>query len=81
MCAEITPTKGYCTYTISDNEFFVEGTIWSDLKRKSLIMPAESYAEVKAYILKMCKKHSDCSNNLGKWERKFSNLDDKTNRK
>jgi hypothetical protein len=42
-----------------------------------VLVPPASWAAIKSYIIKMCKKHDDCSDNIGKWERKMVVLDTK----
>lgn len=83
VCVPIHPEKAWCTYTISDREFYItdtelfEGKSWAEIDHYSLRVPASSWAQIKAYILKQCKKNKDCSDNLGKWERKGEKLDQK----
>lgn len=70
--------KGFCAWTISDKETIVDdngghmlnGKLWTDVKSSSLLIPAESWAKIKAFILKNCKKNKDCNaSGLGKWEK------------
>lgn len=79
LCAKLSDQKGWCTYTISAKEFYVdnsgqtfEGKNWTQLDDESLRVPASSWAAIKAYILKQCKKDKDCSDNIGSWDRKMS---------
>lgn len=80
ICVELLHEfSGWCTFTISDKEIFLDndkklynGKTWSDLKKDSLIMPADSYAKIKAYILSECKKHKDCG--LEKIEKKTTDI-------
>lgn len=73
MCTELDATLGYCVYTISDKDFFIdndqqtyEGKTWSETKTTALIVPASSWAAMKSYILKQCKKHpNDCPKSIG----------------
>ncbi len=82
VCISLDDERGFCTYTISDKEFYVdnedhlfEGKTWEQVKISSLIMPASSWAKIKAYILSQCKKHKDCKDDISKWEAKSSKLE------
>lgn len=71
--------------TISENEFFVDDErlwnkrTWREIEMTSLRVPAESWAKMKAYILKMCKKSNRCGD-LSRWERRAKKLESKTPR-
>jgi hypothetical protein len=89
VCVEISPTRGWCTYTISDREFFIddenpwniegeEPMTWWDLRPTLLLVPAPSYAKMKAYIVKTCKKDK-CDKFIGSWERRSKRLEEKAN--
>lgn len=87
VCVEIDEgVLGWCTYTISEKEFYVDNDknrhpdgnkTWKEIKTESLIMPARSYGKVKAYIIKQCKKHNDCSRDISKWKRKTNKIQTK----
>jgi len=77
ICTKITDEKGWCTNTISDKEFYVNGEEWKKLDSESLRVPAASWAQIKAFILKSCKKSGECNKNLTTWERKTSSVDEK----
>jgi hypothetical protein len=75
--------SGWCTYTMRDVEFEVDMTKkfgdlnWVNLNAASLVIPSQSWAEMKSYILKICKKNNDCAADLGKWTRKMDLLEQK----
>lgn len=81
---EIHPLKGWGTYTITEKEMFVDEQRpfemngkkykWPELKRASLIMPATSYAKIKAFIIKYCKRVETCANDVGKWRSKTDKI-------
>lgn len=84
VCVELNPTKGWCTNTISEKEFFLDeeknlfnGKKWSEVNLTSVRVPAASWAQLKSYILKQCKKNQDCQSDLGKWQRKTDSVDKK----
>ena len=82
-CIETDPTSGWCTYAISDEEFevddehLIEGKNWQEFNQTTVRIPPESFAKIKAYILKQCKKSGSCRKDLGKWERKFEIMEKK----
>lgn len=79
VCAEINPVQGYCTKTLSDDERMVFGEDWLGLKRNSLVVPNQSYAEIKAFLLKVCKKSDDCD--FKKTEQRAIRLENRTDKR
>lgn len=80
VCVELVKDKkGFCAYTISDKEETIEGQPWKDIKVKSLIVPAQSWAEIKAFILKVCEKTKECE--LVSTQKKINKMDNATNEK
>lgn len=83
ICLSLDEQRGYCIYTISDKEFYVdadrlfESKNWEQVKATSLILPASSWMELKKYILKMCKQSKSCMEDLKKIESKSSKLEGK----
>lgn len=68
ICVDLS-SRGWCTYTISQKEFYLEGEPWNKVKGHSLLVPADSWEKIKEYILINCKKNQDCKNKLGSWDR------------
>jgi hypothetical protein len=74
------PTTGYYVYTVSDKEGYVddenllEGKTFLDFVVEGVIVPADSYSEIKSAILKACKKLK-CSGDVGKWKSKLDKLE------
>lgn len=60
VCSEISAQEGFCTKTISEQEGSIYGKDWEKIKLTSLVMPYESWKEIKTYILQQCEKHKDC---------------------
>lgn len=87
VCVEINPSRGWCTNTISDKEFWIdekntfEGKTWWELRPYMVLMPASTWQANKAYMIKMCKKTKSCEKNISTWERKFSSVEDKIDSK
>ena len=76
VCTALDSGRGFCTYTISEKDYVVEGEAWRKQVATSVLVPSESYAKVKAYILKMCKKTGQCKD-LASWERKLDKVEKK----
>ncbi len=89
VCTEISLSRGWCTNTISDQEFFIDelrphsftgkkedAKTWWELRPYMVYVPFPSWAELKAYIIKQCKR-TNCKEYVASWERKIQGLDDK----
>lgn len=80
VCRSRSAVQGFCTYTISNKDIIVDdthlldGKTWIDIKVESVMLPADSWAEIKKYIIKQCKKHNDCSHDIGKWSNKMDSV-------
>ena len=66
--------KGLCAYTVSGETFIVddvnlfEGLTWWEMRNKTLVMPASSWAKIKAFMVKQCKKNK-CNVDIDSWDR------------
>lgn len=77
------PACGYCVWTISSKVQYVGENPkwhlfkkpWSKILSEMVLMPSESYAQMKSYIIKNCKKHNDCNQDIDKWRIKLDSLD------
>ena len=75
ICAEISLSKGICTYTVSgktiivDDNNLLDNQTWFDIRVKALTVPARTWAKFKAYLIKQCKKTNQCSANISDWGR------------
>lgn len=80
VLTRLSPTSGYYVYTISDKEGVVDdthllnGKTWIDYVVESVLVPADSYKEIKGFIIKMCKKYHECGD-IGSWDRRLNSLD------
>lgn len=83
-------TRGWCTNTISDEEFYVDDEhphdfgdgkkrTWWDLRPYMVQVPYQSWVKLKVYIIQQCKKNGGCTENVGTWERKINEMDNKIN--
>lgn len=74
ICAEVTMSKGICTYTVSgktivvDDENPFENQTWWDIRAKTLSVPASSWAKIKAFMIKMCRQNK-CDVDISSWDR------------
>lgn len=60
ICLELNGDKGYCTYTIRAESYYLLGQEWQNQKRDSLILPVKSWVEIKKFILNICKDYGKC---------------------
>lgn len=80
VCTRLSQSEGFCVNTITEEEKIVSDTsllnekTWLDLVIESVYVPADSWKEIKAYIIKQCKKHNDCGQNIGKWQNKLDKI-------
>jgi len=83
LCTEISFSKGYCINTVKDIEFEVSdskpwnGKTWWELRPTMIYMPAESWSEIKSFIIKICKRTGKCNQSVSNWERTVKTVDDK----
>lgn len=81
VCVELDVNRGWCTHTVSNTEYFVEDnkenpleTSWWELTPTMVHLPHSSWAKIKAYIQKECKRSNRCKGVSG-WEQKVKRLD------
>jgi hypothetical protein len=84
---ELDIDRGHCVHTISSTEYDVddehpftdpytkEKYTWWALRPLMVHMPAASWAEIKAFIIKMCKRTKDCDRSISNWERSVQTID------
>lgn len=81
VCVEMSPTSGHCFHTIKNIEQDVDATnlldgkTWEQVNETGLIIPASYWGQLKAYLLKQCKKNNDCNDGLGKWQAQADKID------
>lgn len=80
VCRSRSVSSGFCTMTISSKDSIVDdthllnGKTWIDLKIESVYLPADSWAKIKEYIIKQCKKDNNCAQNIGNWTSKLESV-------
>ena len=80
-------SKGWCTYTVSDKEFYIDDDhpydfndgkgpqTWWALRPTFVQVPAPTWAKVKEFIIKVCKQSGKCDKDVASWERKTQAID------
>jgi hypothetical protein len=48
---------------------------WWELKHQAVILPAHSWAEIKKFIINICKESEICKDNVSSWDRAVSDID------
>lgn len=82
-------TRGWCTNTISDVEFFIDEEhphsfsgseddkkTWWELRPYMVQLPFPSWAALKAYLIKNCKRNN-CDKYIASWERRINEMEKK----
>lgn len=81
VCVEITMSRGYCINTISAKEFAVDdvnkidGKSWWESRPSMLMMPAQSWAKLKTWIIVQCKRTGQCDKEISSWDRTIKSVD------
>ena len=87
MCVEFSPDHGRCVNIISGKKFDVnetekfEGKTWWEYRPAMLLVPASSWAKIKAYIIKSCKKYGNCQAEVASWDRTIETIDENLDQK
>ena len=87
ICTEITPSKAYCVNTVTSEEFYIDDvnkfenqTYWEQ-RPQMLLIPASSWVEIKAFIIKVCKQSGKCDAQISSWDRTVNTIDKQVNSK
>lgn len=88
VCAEITPERGSCVMTMTGQEYEINetnklnGKTWWEQRPAMLLMPASSWAAIKAWIIKTCKTNKNmCDKAVGSWDRTLNTVDSNIKKK
>lgn len=60
VCVNLSETNGVCITTITEDQTNYSGQQWVDLKKNSLVLPADSWSKLKEYILEACAQFKNC---------------------
>lgn len=80
-CVEISLNKGACVKIISGETFIVDDDhkfndqTWWDMRPTMVQLPEQSWAEVKKFIIKICKKTNKCQEQVKSWDRSVETID------
>lgn len=62
---------------IVDDDHTINGQTYWEMRPAMLLMPAASWAAIKAWIIKVCHKNKKmCDDAVGNWERQVHTVDD-----
>jgi hypothetical protein len=81
VCIEFAPDRGACVRIISGQEFKIdennkfEAKTWWEHRPAMILVPASSWAELKSFIIKACKKYNNCDQEIESWERTLNTID------
>lgn len=89
LCVEINLSKAFCTYTISNKDFYVDDEhpyafdpkypdklqTWFEVRPAMVLMPVQTWAAFKKYIIKNCKLTKKCDGMIEGWDRTMNVLD------
>ena len=83
VCVELSIDRGYCTTIISgtpiyvDNDQTLDGETWFESRIKMILVPPKTWAALKSYLIKNCKKSKKCNENIDSWMRSMKVIDEK----
>jgi hypothetical protein len=79
---ELDISKAFCTTPISgkdqiiDDTHLLEGKTYWDIRPTMILIPPSSYAAIKSFILKQCKRNPDmCDKEIPAWDRATESVD------
>jgi len=87
VCVEFSPDRGRCVHVISGKDFVVDevnkfqSKTWWEQRPAMILVPASSWAEIKSFIIKSCKKSNACQDQLSSWDRTVDKIDVNINKK
>ncbi|MFM6929050.1 MAG: hypothetical protein ACKOX6_11340 [Bdellovibrio sp.] len=88
ICVEMSMERGECIKVISgerihvDNDHKMNDKTWWESRPTNMIMPLESWMDLKKFIIKMCKKNKGmCDKEVSSWQRSLQKIDQNLNEK
>lgn len=82
VCVEINMGKGYCTTIISgkgqivDDENLLDGKTWFEQRPEMILVPIDTWAALKKYLVINCKRSQRCKKNIDSWTRSMLSIDE-----
>lgn len=94
VCTEVDISRGWCTMSISNEEFYIDDThpwsptgdpkdamTWWDLRPTMVMLPYEMWVKVKVFIIDICAKTDQCTELKKSWERSVNGMDEQLDQK
>lgn len=87
VCIELGMSRGYCVTTIKGEEFYIDevnkynGKTFWEMRPEMIMLPPDSWADIKKFIIKICKKTNECQKEVSSWDRSIKNIDEKLKEK
>lgn len=81
VCIEKDLDRGTCVRIISgekvriDEDHKYKGKTWYEMRPAMVMLPPESWVDIKAFIIKICNKSKQCEKEVGSWERSIEHID------
>lgn len=85
LCKELSLSRGYCVHMLSGKAYEVNeetklnGKTWWEMRPTNIQMPVETWKNLKAFVINVCKKYQNCDESVSSWERSIGELDQKVN--
>lgn len=83
ICTELTINRAYCVHTLSNDEFYFDdthklnGQTYWEARPTLLLMPWQSWVQLKAWIIAECKATGHCAE-ISSWDRTIQTIDQLT---
>ena len=80
VCFELDISRGYCVNTVDQEGFYVDDSkklyekTWWELRPSMVMVPYQSWEDIKLYFAKNCKKTEKCQE-LDKFTKSFEKKD------
>lgn len=85
VCVEMSMERGECMKVMSGQKIRIDqehknpetGQSWWDMRPTNLILPLESWIDIKKFIIKLCKQNQGmCDKEVSTWERSIQKVDE-----
>lgn len=86
VCIEDDISTGFCVHTMSgrqitvDDTHLLNGKTWLDQRPYMLLLPIDSWVELKKFIIDACKL-TNCSQDVASWQRSVEAIDGQVEQK
>lgn len=85
LCVEMSMDRGECMRVVSGQKIRIDEAnknpdsqqTWWEMRPTNLVLPLESWVDLKKFIIKLCKKNKNmCEKEVSTWERSLQTVDD-----